>query len=66
MSFGPNMMKARLALGMNKSQLAKKVGCSRQHITTLETESSGPSLQMALSIAKALETDVYVLSGEKQ
>ena len=48
----------RTALGLTQEELAEKVGVRRETIVFLEQGKYNPSLQLALSVAKVLKTNV--------
>ncbi len=50
---------SRVANGdLTQQQLAEKVGCSRQTIHSIEKSKYVPSVELALKIAKELDTDI--------
>lgn len=54
----------RRALGLSQYALAKKAGVAQSHIQKIERgEIASPRVELALSIAKALETSVETLFG---
>ena len=46
--------KRRVALGLTQTDLAKKCGCSRQHIGLIENNLANPALSTCLLICDAL------------
>jgi putative transcriptional regulator len=46
---------------ITQEELAKKVDCSRQTIHSIESGKFNPSIELALKIAKALDTTVSEL-----
>ncbi|HEX7673290.1 MAG TPA: helix-turn-helix transcriptional regulator [Bdellovibrio sp.] len=59
---------ARVAQGdLTQQDLADKVGCSRQTIHSIESGKFVPSVELALKIAKILNSkveDIFYFSGE--
>ena len=59
---------ARVAQGdLTQQDLADKVGCSRQTIHSIESGKFVPSVEVALKIAKILNSkveDIFYFSGE--
>lgn len=53
----------RTALNLTRPQLAEKVNVSWETIKAYEVKGATPSLQVALKIAKALDTSVEYLFG---
>lgn len=58
---GKNIRSARTRKGMTQDALAEQLHVSRQTVSNYETGRSRPDIDMLLSIAEALETDVSVL-----
>src|SRR5262245_2071831 len=54
----------RSHLGWTQAQLADRAGISRTAVTAIEAERLSPSVETALSLAKALDTSVEELFGE--
>src|SRR5579872_5030910 len=54
---------ARLAQGQSQEELAKAANVTRQAISGLESGRWSPSLEVALSLARALHTTVEELFG---
>lgn len=50
--------KVRLSKGITQTELAKLVNISRPYLVDIEKGNSNPSTQIALAIAKALDTTV--------
>jgi putative transcriptional regulator len=53
----------RKELGLTQQQLADAVGVSRQTVLSLETGDYAPSVYLALSVARTLDTTVEALWG---
>lgn len=51
----------RKALGFSQQELAKRCGVSRQTINAIENNKYDPTLALAFSLARELETTVDVL-----
>ena len=60
---GERIKRCRLALRMNKAQLASKAGLSRPVITYYENRSTKPTLQSLRKLADALGVSVDYLIG---
>lgn len=54
----------RLALGMSQQELARRAGISRSEVSAVERRSLVPSVETALRIAKALDSNVEELFEE--
>ena len=54
-----NLRVKRLLSGMNQGELAKIAGCSRNTISSIETNQYGVSLDLAYRISLALGCTVY-------
>ena len=63
---GERIKRCRLALGMNKAQLASKAGLSRPAITYYENRNTKPTLQSLRKLADALGVSVDYLIGLKK
>jgi len=55
---------ARAALDLSQEQLAKKVGVSRQTINTIEKGDYNPTINLCISICKALNKTLDELFWE--
>ena len=62
---GERIKRCRLALGMNKAQLASKAGLTRPSITYYENHNAKPTLQSLRKLADALGVSVDYLIGLK-
>jgi DNA-binding XRE family transcriptional regulator len=62
--FARNVQKARRARHWSQAELAAKSGVSRSAVGTVETQANGPSLEVAVKLARALEATVSALAGE--
>jgi putative transcriptional regulator len=58
---GSPLCAARFSAGLTQGELAAIVGTSRETISSLERGASIPSVTLALSIARALDTTVEEL-----
>lgn len=61
-----NMIKRRKKLGLTQKEVAKRVGIARTTYTNIELGDKNPSLQVALRIKEALETeddDIFLISS---
>jgi DNA-binding XRE family transcriptional regulator len=54
---GMSIKHARLIAHMEQQTLAAKVGCSRNHISSIETGACRPSLDLWLKIQQVLKMD---------
>lgn len=54
------IMKARLLKGMSQRQLAEKVGVSKQAIQKIEVGALTPSLELAISLCRALKINLKI------
>lgn len=55
----------REQLGLDQSELARRAGCTRQHIYGIEAGSSGLSITRALALSEALIVDVrWLVRGD--
>lgn len=63
---GERIKRCRLALGMNKAQLASKAGLTRPSITYYENRNTKPTLQSLRKLADALGVSVDYLIGLKK
>jgi putative transcriptional regulator len=52
---GIQIKRARLRSQLTQQQLAKQVGCSRNHISSIETGKCQPSLDLWLKLQRALK-----------
>ena len=60
---GAGLRSARQARGFSQQRLAEKAGVSRQLVSVTESGKSGPSLRVALALARALELSVEEVFG---
>lgn len=56
---------ARTALGITQADLARDAGVTRQTVVALEAGDYGPSVYLALTVARRLGTTVEQLFGEQ-
>lgn len=61
-TFAQNMKDTREAKGLTLSKLAKRLGCTPQHIHQYESGKRSPSIEAALAIAKAMRTGITRLT----
>lgn len=61
--FAGRLRLSRVALGMSTEDLAKKVGCSRQHISKIESGSVNLTLLKASNLAEAVGRELNELLG---
>ena len=55
----------RNRLGLSQLELAKKIGVSRQTINMIENNKYNPTLELCISLALALKTDLNTLFWNK-
>ena len=55
----------RNSLGLSQLELAKKTGVSRQTINMIENNKYNPTLELCISLALALKTDLNTLFWNK-
>ena len=55
----------RNSLGLSQLELAKKIGVSRQTINMIENNKYNPTLELCISLALALKTDLNTLFWNK-
>lgn len=63
-----NIKNLRFLANMSQTELAKKIGVSRETICRVESNKSNPSLELAYKIAKTLGTSieqVFMLEEQK-
>ena len=60
---GTGLRSARQARGFSQQRLAETAGVSRQLVSVTESGKSGPSLRVALALARALELSVEEVFG---
>jgi transcriptional regulator with XRE-family HTH domain len=60
---GANIRARRRALGFNQEELAEKLGLTQANISRIEANPRGPSGEMLLALADALNCDVRELLG---
>lgn len=53
-----NIKQLRKAAGLRQEDLAKQLGVSRQTIVAIENDKYNPTLELAMKMAKLLETTV--------
>lgn len=63
---GKNIKNLRKANNMSTQELANIVGISRSQISKIETNSSNPSIDVLMKIARALNCTVSEIIGESQ
>jgi DNA-binding XRE family transcriptional regulator len=61
-TFAKNMKDTRQAKGLTLSKLAKRMGCSPQHLHQYESGKRSPSIDAALAIARAMRTGITRLT----
>ena len=61
--YGEVIRDRRIAMEITQSDLAQRVGVSRQTIIAMESGSYSPSVFLAISVARELETTVEKLWG---
>lgn len=61
MGFGKRLKEIRIDKGLNRDELAKKVGVSRSAISNYENEISHPKEQIMYDLMKALDVDANYL-----
>ena len=61
--YGAKIRERRLARELTQTELAEKVGVSRQTIIAMESGSYAPSVFLALLVAKELSSTVEILWG---
>lgn len=59
------LAKARHQKNLSQSELAEKLGCSKQAVSNWETGYSMPPLKVALKISEILDKNVDYLFGKK-
>jgi DNA-binding XRE family transcriptional regulator len=59
------MRERRIELKVTQRQLSIDVGCTQQHIQSMELRGCKPSVTIALKIANRLQSTVEQLWGEK-
>ena len=59
-----NLKSARAAKGLSQQQLADRVGVSRQTINAIEKGDYNPTIQLCISICKALDKTLNDLFWE--
>ncbi|MDR3230206.1 MAG: helix-turn-helix transcriptional regulator [Synergistaceae bacterium] len=62
-SIGLNIRARRRALGLNQEDLAGKLGLTQANISRIEASPRGPSGEMLVALARALDCDVHCLLG---
>ena len=62
-TLGGKVWNARMVLGMKRSDLAKKCGCSSEYIRLIEANKQKPSIKFSLLISKELK--IYIKHFEK-
>jgi putative transcriptional regulator len=56
---------ARWAKGLTQKELAERIGATQATVARLESESTEPTIRVALAMARELETTVEALFGDK-
>ena len=64
--FGARIKSARKSLGLTQADLAKKIGVTKQAITTYETGIREPSFRNLIKLSRALNVTTDWLLGEDQ
>jgi DNA-binding XRE family transcriptional regulator len=64
-AWGKRLREVRTEKAMNGSELAQKVGVTRQHIQRIETGRSAASVEVWICIADALGVDLTDLVGDE-
>ena len=62
-SFGPRLARLRQAAGLSQQALADRLSVTRQAVSNWEREQTVPDLDMLLSLARELGTDMNALCG---
>jgi transcriptional regulator with XRE-family HTH domain len=60
---GAALLRLRQAAGMTRYRLAKSSGVNASHLMRLENDEQGPSLAVALKIARALGVSLAAFDG---
>ena len=63
-----NIRAIRKKLGLRQEDIASKVGVTRQTINAIENEKYNPTLELAMKLARLLDTTVeelFLLNGSK-
>ncbi|HRK54604.1 MAG TPA: helix-turn-helix transcriptional regulator [Cyclobacteriaceae bacterium] len=63
-SFGKRLRNARLHIGLSQNDLAEQLNTSNKMISRYERDEVKPSIEVALKLAKILNTSVGFLLGE--
>ena len=66
MTFGQNIRKLRKELGLSLKTLSRLSGVSLSMISQIERDEKNPTLNAAVSIARALKTSLSALTDERQ
>jgi len=61
MMFGMKVKLMRVENDLTQAELAEKVGCPRQTIGLIESDSFNPSLKLCIAIAKAVNKTIHDL-----
>ena len=64
--FGARIKSARKSLGLTQADLAKKIGVTKQAITTYETGIREPSFRNLIKLSRVLNVTTDWLLGENQ
>lgn len=64
-SFGKEVRRQRLALGLMTEQLAKRAGLVPKYVRAIESGRHNPSLSTVLALARGLRVPAHVLIGKK-
>jgi DNA-binding XRE family transcriptional regulator len=65
-AWGHRLREVRTGRDMSGSELAQKVGVTRQHIQRIETGRSAASIEVWICIADALKVELTALVGDEQ
>lgn len=66
MNVGELIAKHRLKKGITQEELADKVGCTAQHISSLELGRKTPKLQTLVKLAEAFNQDLCITFKKKK
>ncbi|QFT87948.1 hypothetical protein FIU87_04700 [Bacillus sp. THAF10] len=67
--FRNRLKELRARDGLNQTELAKKIGASRQTVSLMERGDYAPSVVLAIKIARVFHEkveDIFILEGEKE
>lgn len=66
MTFGQNIVAVRKKRGLTQQELGERIGVDKRVVSKYEKDQTVPSVQMAHSIANALEVSLdYLLGSDK-